>query len=192
MSSLVITNLQPKNGPVKWRDQLLPASFREALFHVEIGAKESGRRIVVHEFPKKDSPYAEDMGRRARMFTVRGYCIVFPTDTEIELYRRDYRDARNRLIEALEQPDPGVLQLPTIEPMMVTVPQYRWSEEERAGGFCTFDMTFAEFGYPPSAPQLDGATNLKAYSDDMKTRIKQVMSGLEQKTLEAAGLTPRQ
>jgi prophage DNA circulation protein len=175
MSSLVITNLQQKDGPVKWRDELLPAAFRDALFHVEIGAKESGRRIVVHEFPKKDSPYAEDMGRRARMFTVRAYCIVFPTDTDVYLFQRDYRPARNRLIDALEQPDPGVLQLPTIAPMMVTVPQYRWSEEERAGGYCTFDITFAEFGYPPSAPQLDGATNLKSYSADMKTRVLEVM-----------------
>jgi prophage DNA circulation protein len=175
----------------KWRDELLPASFRGALFHVEVGAKESGRRIAVHEFPKKDSPYAEDMGRRARLFTVRGYCIVFPADTDVELYQRDYRKARDRLIDELEQADPGVLQLPTIAPMMVTVPQYRWTEEERFGGYCTFDMTFVEFGYPPSAPQIGGSENLKAFSLDMKDRVLAVMTGLEQKTRQAASQTPR-
>jgi prophage DNA circulation protein len=175
----------------KWRDELLPASFRGALFHVQLGTKESGRRIALHEFPKKDTPYAEDMGRRARAFTVRGYCIVFPTDTDIPLYRRDYRVARDQLITELEQSDPGVLQLPTIEPVTVVCPQYRWSEEERAGGFCIFDMTFVEFGYPPSAPQLSGSSNLKAYSLDMKDRILTVMTGLEAKTRATAAQTPR-
>ncbi|MCA1457709.1 DNA circularization N-terminal domain-containing protein [Bradyrhizobium sp. BRP22] len=52
------------------------------------------RRIVEHEFPKKELPYAEDMGRSAREFTVRGYCNVYPYDSEIVLFRRDYRLAR--------------------------------------------------------------------------------------------------
>ena len=42
-----------------FRDNLMPASFRGAMFHVEAGGKESGRRIVVHEFPKKEFPYAK-------------------------------------------------------------------------------------------------------------------------------------
>ena len=189
MGSFLITEVAKDKTP--WRQKLLPASFRGAMFHVEMGAKESGRRIVVHEFPKKDSPYAEDMGRRARTFTVRAYIFVFPEDTGIPLYQRDYTKPRDQLIDELEQADPGILQLPTIEPMMVTVPQYRWTEEERFGGYCTFDITFVEFGYPPSAPQLSGSANLKAFSQDMKDRVLQVMTGLEQKTRQAASQTPR-
>ena len=59
----------------------MPASFNGARFHCEANARESGRRIVEHQFPKKELPYAEDMGRAAREFTVRGYCIVFPYDS---------------------------------------------------------------------------------------------------------------
>ena len=63
-----------------WRSRLMPAKFRGARFHVDTGVRESGRRIVPHEFPKRDVPYAEDMGRRAREFTVRGYIIVYPSE----------------------------------------------------------------------------------------------------------------
>ena len=90
----------PERKGSPWRKDLQPASFRGAFFHVETNSKENGRRIVVHEFPKKDLPYAEDMGRRAYEFSVRGYCIVYPKDLvgeRNELYRRDYRIARNRL-----------------------------------------------------------------------------------------------
>src|SRR5215471_15541205 len=116
-----------------WRDELLPASFRGAMFHVDSGSKESGRRIVVHEFPKRDVPYAEDMGRRALVFSVRGYCITYPFDAQSGglLYRRDYRMARDALIAQLETGGPGVLQLPTLKSVTVVAQQYRWSEEER-------------------------------------------------------------
>jgi len=171
-----------------WRDELLPASFRGALFHVETGSKESGRRIVVHEFPKRDIPYAEDMGRRSMEFSVRGYCVTFPVDTSIDLYSRDYRIARDALIGALEQEGPAVLQLPTIKPMMVVCPQYRWSEETRAGGFCTFDMSFVEYGLAPSAAENSTRDDLVANSEALRQRVLKVMTGLEQRVKEAAGL----
>ena len=84
-----------------WRDALLPASFKNVEFHVESASEDNGRRIVVHEFPKKESPYAEDMGRRAFGYMVRGYCISYMVDTDIPLYQRDYRvprDLRGRVI----------------------------------------------------------------------------------------------
>ena len=60
----------------------MPARFRNARFHVDSAVRESGRRIVPHEYPKKDVPYAEDMGRRAREFTIRGYIIVYPRNVD--------------------------------------------------------------------------------------------------------------
>lgn len=135
-----------------FRDALMPASFRGAMFHVEAGGKESGRRIVLHEFPKKDPPYAEDMGRRAFAFTVRGYCITYVRDTQFPLYSKDYRRARDLLITELELEGPGVLQLPThVQPVAVVCQQYRITEEEKLGGYCVFDMQFVEYGIPPQA-----------------------------------------
>jgi prophage DNA circulation protein len=149
-----------------WRDALVPASFRNANFHVESGTRQDARRIVVHEFPKKELPYAEDMGRHAIEFTVRGYCITYPFDTLVDLYKRDYRVARDKLVEALEKEGPGMLWLPThvtksCGPMMVVCPRYRLTEEQRFGGYCTFDMEFVEFGLAPGAVPVNTIDNLE-------------------------------
>jgi prophage DNA circulation protein len=162
-----------------WRQNLMPASFRGAYFHCESNARESGRRIVEHEFPKKDYPYAEDMGRHFREFTIRGYCIVFPVVTDAQrqlliqsfghsqqrgvpvtlpppqfqanaaLFNSDYRIPREALIRALETEGPGTLQLPTQLMQNVVCTRYRLTEEEKFGGYCTFDMTFQEYGIDP-------------------------------------------
>lgn len=137
----------------------MPASFRGARFHVAAGSQESGRRVVVHEYPKKELPYAEDMGKRATEFNVRGYLIVYPTSQtsfgrqskDLRL-RNDYRPARNALIKELERVGPGTLQLPSLPAMMVACQRYRLTEEERFGGYCTFDMQFIEFGQRPFTP----------------------------------------
>ena len=165
---------------IPWRDELQPASFRGKMFHVEAGSKESGRHVVVHEFPKRDFPYSEDMGRRTMEFSVRGYIITFPLDTDDPLGKRDYRIARDALIVALEQRGPAVLQLPTIAPFTVMCPQYRWSEEERAGGFCTFDMTFVEYGVAPSTTAPSTQDSIKQNSENLRQRVLAMMSGTEQ------------
>lgn len=160
---------------VPWRDALLPASFRSAQFHVEAGSKENGRRIVVHEFPKKELPYAEDMGRRAIEFAVRGYCITYPRDDEPPLYRRDYRIARDLLLAELEKEGSGVLQLPTLPRMTVVCPRYRLTEEEKAGGYCVFDMSFVEYGVAPFQPAISSRDALVQQSQTLRDRIVQAM-----------------
>ena len=126
------------------------------------------------------------MGRRTMEFSVRGYIVTFPLDTGIPLYSKDYRVARDSLITALEQRGPAVLQLPTMKPFMVMCPQYRWSEEDRAGGFCIFDMTFVEYGVATSTPVVSVQDNLGQVSEDLRQRVLVMMSGLEQATKKAA------
>jgi len=126
---------------------MMPAKFRDCRFHVETAVRESGRRIVPHEFPKRDLPYAEDMGRRQREFTVRGYIIVYPRDLQgpgLDLYAKNYIPARDKLIAALETEGPAVLQLPLL------CTRYRVTEESRLGGYCVFDMSFTEYGKAPA------------------------------------------
>jgi prophage DNA circulation protein len=143
----VITKLE---SGIAWRTNWKPAMFRNARFHVDTGVRESGRRIVTHEFPKRDTPYAEDMGRRAREFTIRGYIIVYPREGETDLQRKNYIPARDKLIEALEVEGPAVLQLPLLGQMNVACTRYRITEENKLGGFCVFDMSFVEYGLAPA------------------------------------------
>jgi hypothetical protein len=105
-------------------------------FFVEAGTQSGGRRIVTHQFPKRDMPYSEDMGRRATEFMVRGYVIQYgsnmsqpdyyneylieggiapPTDSYLNmfpLFLRDYRIARDKLQQRLDAGGNGPLQLP--------------------------------------------------------------------------------
>jgi len=171
-----------------WRDELLPASFRGAEFHVESESIESGRRIVTHEFPKKELPYAEDMGRRAVTVEVRGYIIAYPFDIDPNsLYQRDYRVARNKLRMVLDLGGPGVLQLPTLPPITVVCPRYRLSEDKKAGGFCTFDMSFVEFGEAPLQYVPNAQTNLLIKSSNMKDRMRTIMQQAKQRQLVQGG-----
>ena len=137
---------------------------------------EGGRRIATHEFPKKDLPYSEDMGRKATEFTVRGYIIQFVKDTGVDLYRRDYTIARNLLQERLDTGGYGTLQLPMMRPKTVVCSRYRMTEEDKLGGYVTFDMTFVELGAPPFKPTVDATGNLIAQSEALKQQIIAALS----------------
>lgn len=158
-----------------WRDELLPATFAGQQFHCEANSREGGQRIVTHEFPKKDLPYSETMGRRAMEFTIRGYCIAYPFDTQQPLYQRDYRKPRDLLINVLDAGQPGVLQLPTQAPMWVVCTRYRMNEEERFGGYCVLDMTFVEYGKTQN-PAPDVTAELLAASQTLVQRTRAVLA----------------
>jgi prophage DNA circulation protein len=167
--------LQLQSG-IAWRRNWKPAMFRDKRFHVDANVRESGRRIVNHEFPKRDINYAEDMGKRAREFTVRGYIIVYPRDTEGALQKKNYIPARNQLIEALEQEGPGTLQLPLLGSMQVVCQRYRVTEETRLGGYCTFDMTFTEYGKAPAEGSRQSSGALQSSAADLGAAVKQAVT----------------
>lgn len=127
-----------------WRKLWQPALFRDALFYVESDGRSSGRRVALHEYPKRNIPYAEDMGRKAVRVQVQGYIIGAGP-------RVDYVKLKDALIEALEKDGPGRLRLPMIHKrldMTVMVQGYTVTESRERGGMCTFDMDFIEYGDP--------------------------------------------
>jgi prophage DNA circulation protein len=123
-----------------WRDRFQTAFFRGATFHVEADTRIGGRRTALHEYPKRNDPYAEDMGRTARRFTITGY-LIGP----------NYLTLKDQLIDALEADGPGTLRLPMpyqgsdIEVMVV---QYQITESRQRGGMCGIEMDFVEYGKP--------------------------------------------
>jgi prophage DNA circulation protein len=154
-----------------WRDTLVPASFNGAPFHCEQYSVESGRRLIEHEFPKRDLPYAEDMGHRAMSWEVRGYIIAFPINVRNSLlYQRDYRNARDALVRELLKGGPFTLQVQTLPSMTVYCERFRLGEQEKVGGYCTFDMTFREAGTIPFALQ-DSRTSILMRSTELRDQI---------------------
>ena len=55
---------------------LREASFKGAKFHVEETGGQFGRRTVLHEYPFRDLPYGEDLGRAARRFDITAFFIA--------------------------------------------------------------------------------------------------------------------
>jgi len=176
-----------------FRDNLMPASFRGVRFHAEVVARENGRRVVQHQFPKKELPYAEDMGRAAKSFTVRAYYATFPLDdpNADPRYRRDYRVGRDLLIGALESTaGPATLQLGTFKPETVVVTKYRVTEEDKLGGYVVFDIEFAEFGLPPDVIVGGVQNTAQDVTQKAMTTLQLQQNGLLPWTLEQPGTPP--
>jgi prophage DNA circulation protein len=162
-----------------WRDQLIPAAFRGAQFHCEANSLESGRRMVQHQFPKRDAPYAEDMGHQAYVWSLRAYCICYPVNvTGSDLYQTDYRLARDALFQKLADGNPGVLQVQTLPPMTVWCQRFKLTEEEKFGGYCTFDCTFIEAG-TEVYPLQDTATNVLNQAANLRNQIQAQLVAIE-------------
>lgn len=118
-----------------WRDNLRPGSFRGVPFVTESHDHALGRRLATHEYPLRDTPYTEDMGRKAREFTLELYVIG-----------RDYMAARDRLREALEKGGPGPLVHPYLGTQTVQVREAHLRETMREGRMARFSVTFVEAG----------------------------------------------
>jgi prophage DNA circulation protein len=176
-----------KDIHLPFRDAWLPASFRGKPFFAEMTSRDNGRRIITHEFPKKEQPYSEDMGRKAKTFSIRAYCITYPFTMDGDkggLYNVDYRVVRDALLAALEKIGPGTLVLSTIPQENVVVTRYRLSEEDRFGGYCTFDIEFAEYGLPPQylTPTANTANAITEQSDAVRANATQGANATGQKT----------
>src|SRR6185437_9361631 len=122
---------------MSWRDNLRPGSFRGVAFLIDTGVStQIGRRGQLHEYPLRDLPWAEDLGRRARRFAVN--CLVIGSD---------YMTARDQLIAALEARGPGTLVHPYYGTMRVSVVDaVEVREDTKDGGVARFRIPFAEAG----------------------------------------------
>ncbi|WP_010207445.1 DNA circularization N-terminal domain-containing protein, partial [Pseudomonas syringae group genomosp. 3] len=58
-----------------WRDSLLPASFRGVGFFIEKAVVPVGRKGQLHEFPQRDEPYFESLGKQAQVHTLTAFIV---------------------------------------------------------------------------------------------------------------------
>ena len=133
-----------------WRDRLLPGSFRGVPFGMESHGATGGRRVEAARVPRtRDKPYAEDLGRRARGFSIEGWIVG-----------ENYDVTRELLIIALDMPGPGRSFTRTAASCPSTASATRRKGEHGRGGMCRVTMTFLESGQravPVSTADIAGA-----------------------------------
>jgi len=125
------------------RARLLPASFRGVPFYVDSARGAGGRRRIDHEFPLRDTPYLEDIGKLPRKFRLAAFVVEAEGDA--------YIDARDALIDACEGYDTAATFIhPTMGPMTCRSGVLTWSERFVQGfGLCQFELDFALDGPIP-------------------------------------------
>ena len=137
-----------------WKDQLRPASFRDVPFQVESDDLSAGRRVQIFEYPQRDKPFAEDLGRAAREINLTGY-VIGP----------DYMAARDALLGALEESGAGTLVHPWYGSLQVVAKPARVTHSQDEGGLCRFSLVFVEAGeleFPSSSSAPGVKTTLAA------------------------------
>lgn len=118
-----------------FRENIRQASFRGVPFNVHGAQANFGRRTVTHEYPQRDKPYIEDLGKAAREFTIQAFVVG-----------DDYFAKRDRLSGALEQGGPGTLVHPFYGSLNASVKSFTVTESSREGGMASFAITFFESG----------------------------------------------
>lgn len=141
---------------MSWRDNLRPASFRGVAFKVDGHEFSTGRRGQQHEYPQRDKPYFEDLGRKSRDLTIDAYVIG-----------DDYMIVRDRLISACETKGPGALVHPFLGSIDVVCTDCRVSERVNEGRMARFSLSFVEAGeirFPTESVDTSSAVSGRAAS----------------------------
>lgn len=118
-----------------WKQNLRPASFRGVSFHVDDRQYQTGRRIHVHEFPKRDTPSPEDMGKKSIHITLTAYLVG-----------DDYMSRRDALISACERKGAGQLVDFWGRSRTVVCEDCSVTETQAEGRYCKVALKFVEAG----------------------------------------------
>lgn len=144
---------------------LRQASFRGVPFAVTTNTARFGRRQAVHEYPFRDKPWIEDLGRGTRRFSINGFLI-----TDSLVYGGgDVVDQRDRLIAAVEQSGPGKLVHPTLGELTVSVETVAITESWQNGRSFDIVLNVIEAGekiFPSTATDTSAKVATSAAAAD--------------------------
>lgn len=165
-----------------WRDQMLPASFRGISFLIPQASVPVGMKVQLHEFPQRDEPYAEQMGKQAQVH--RLVCWIIGDDCF---------ERRDKFMEAVQTPGAGELVHPWLGRMQVKAGEAELTHDFKQGGMAAFAVTF----YPdiplkfPTAKVNTQQQVVKASDsllDSALARYKAAMAKVDQARLGLARL----
>lgn len=128
-----------------WEERApLVASWRGITFETESTSTEVGQRLVVHEYPLRDTPYTEPLGRAADRFALTAY-VVGP----------NYDLDRDKILAAARRGDVGTLNHPELGALEVHLEKAAVTERDTERRRATLQLSFVEAGlsvFPVAAP----------------------------------------
>ncbi|MDA8092353.1 MAG: DNA circularization N-terminal domain-containing protein [Betaproteobacteria bacterium] len=139
--------------------QLRPASFRGVPFAVVSGGVRVGRRVAVHEYPKRDSVWPEDLGRHPRRLQVQGFVVG-----------DDAIAQRERLVAACETQGAGELVHPTLGRLRVSALDVEFAEHRDKGRVFEVTFSFIEAGervFPSAQTDTKSLVSLAAQNANL-------------------------
>ncbi|MDX1603768.1 MAG: DNA circularization N-terminal domain-containing protein [Salinimicrobium sediminis] len=111
------------------------ASYKGVPFAITSSEVSFGRRLVTHEYPLKNQPYTEDLGRRVRIFTITGF-ILGPS----------YLDVRDRLVALSENGETGELIHPYYGNLRVDCRELKCQDSNDETRLMRFQAIYVESG----------------------------------------------
>ena len=146
---------------MSWLNNLLPASFRGVPFQVSGTSSEFGRRNQTHEYPFRDVPYTEDIGRSARKNKIDAFVVG-----------EDHKEQAEKLVEAIEEGGAGTLIHPILGELNVNiVGTSTVSNSIENGRISVISFSFVEAGeliFPDSSVATDDVVNENADNVDQE------------------------
>ncbi|MFQ0994044.1 DNA circularization protein [Gilliamella sp. BG2] len=144
---------------LNWLNNLLPASFRGVPFQVSGTSSEFGRRNQTHEYPFRDVPYTEDLGRSARKNKIDAFVVG-----------DDHKEQAEKLVEAIEEEGAGTLIHPILGELNVNiVGTATVSNSVENGRMSVISFSFVEAGeliFPDSSVATDDVVDENADNVD--------------------------
>ncbi|MGE9985722.1 DNA circularization protein [Desulfovibrio sp. SGI.169] len=150
---------------------LRQASFRGVPFEVDDADESGGRRLARHEYPLRDLPFAEDLGRKAGEWRIRAFIVQGRS--------HDYVQARDALRKALTAYGPATLIHPWLGELTVAVDRFSLRETTSKGGYCEFDIDFVEAGQRENpGAKADTAQAVAASAGNCRQALRQSFAAL--------------
>jgi len=126
-----------------WRDSLLPGSIGGVPMFISEVKSSVGRRTTSRELPFRDTPSREDLGKRARRFSVSGF-VIGP----------GYLAERDAVIDLFETRGPWLFTHPWWGELSVILDEGAFldiQESDSQGGWARFNFALVESGNPDGA-----------------------------------------
>ena len=137
-----------------WWQQLQPGSWRSVGFVMDAAQTITGRRVAVHEYPYRDTIWAEDLGRLPRRFAFQAFLIG-----------DDCYQQRDAMINACEQAGDGTLVHPTLGSVQCVLIDFNTTDRRERGRMVEIAFQFVVSGditFPTTAQATGEQVNALA------------------------------